>query len=220
MTPINYICIASISLLAMGCVKSSPPPLPLIPSAQLAISYQNATDSLTKARATLLFNGGQSATNCESYYDLISQNRVEESIDNQLVKSEYLTCDALKILLHSSGVSSEYNEMSSMGETLLSNLDLRSFPSSLYRKSSDEFHSLKSLYPIFTSATENVAELNTENWAMTLEVVAVSRINDNEYPDWIVWLTDESKTGNYRGYSTLIIYDPDQYDSLKASIYP
>ena len=107
-----------------------------------------------------------------------------------------------------------------MGDEILSKLDLRSFPSSLSRVGSETLHTLKALYPGQTSYVDNVAELQTEDWAFTVEVVALARINDNSTPDWIVWVFDESKSGNYRGYSTIILYDPDEQEVFRATKYP
>jgi len=35
----------------------------------------------------------------------------------------------------------------------------------------------------------------------------------------IVWVLDESKSGNYRGYSTIIIYDYKDQNQIKATVY-
>ena len=107
-----------------------------------------------------------------------------------------------------------------LGEKLESKLDLRSFPSSLNRIGSEEANTLKSIFPEQTKSFNNVVELQTEDWAFTIEVVALAKINDNSSPDWIVWVLDEAKSGNYRGYSTLIIYDPEKQKKLKAVVYP
>jgi hypothetical protein len=183
-------------------------------------SYQNIDNSLNDKRSTLLFIGGREATDCNSYFDMVSKHRLEETVHNQLVKSEYLICDALKILSGSLGFSHEKVKVLNLGDELLSKLDIRSFPSSINRAGSDISHTLKSIYPYQTSYDDNVANLQTEDWSFILEAVALAGINDNSTPDWIVWVFDESKSGNYRGYSTIIIYDPREQETYKATTFP
>lgn len=109
----------------------------------------------------------------------------------------------------------------SSGEALLSKLDLRTFPSSQNMLSDDQAHTLTALYPERALSGATTAKIDTEDWSLTLEVVAAARLNDNEADDWIVWLTDEAKSGNYRNYRTLVICDPaDQQNSLTTVAYP
>jgi len=186
----------------------------------LKSSYQDIAHSLSKSRGNLLFNNGEVANNCNSYFLLNTKYDVDESVYNQQVKSEYLICDALEILINASSVSnSKINDLS-FGGKLASKLDLRTFPSSLYRTGTEEAHTLKSIFPEQFKSFKNVVEVETEDWAFTLEAVAMAKINNNSLPDWIVWVLDESKSGNYRGYSTLIIYDPEEQKQLKATVYP
>ncbi|WDD97192.1 hypothetical protein [Thalassomonas actiniarum] len=194
--------------------------LPYIENKQLVEAYKHLASSLSQTRKPLLYQGGHQATNCRDYIKLATKHNLDETLYNQTVKSEYLVCDALDILSRSGGVSPVPTDVSTVGEQLLTQLDLRSFPSSLYRASSEHSHTLKSLYPGKTSASGTIASFNSKDWSFTLEVVAITRVNNNEFPDWIVWVLDEAKTGNYRGYSTLIIYDPNTQQSMKGSLYP
>ncbi|KGJ94003.1 hypothetical protein [Colwellia psychrerythraea] len=186
----------------------------------LESSYQDIDNSLSKRRSNLLFNNDEVANNCNSYFLLNSKYDVDESVYNQQVKSEYLICDALEILLNSSSVTNSIINDSSFGEKLASKLDLRTFPSSLHRAGTEKAHTLKSIFPEQFKSFDNVVEVETEDWAFTIEAVAMAKINDNSLPDWIVWVLDESKSGNYRGYSTLIIYDPEERKNIKATVYP
>ena len=211
-----YLCICILT----GCSSVNLQDSPFILNDKLEISYKNIGSTFKKTRNKLSFNGGQVANDCNSYFELTSKYDVEESIYNQQVKSEYLICDALKILSNSSGGYSEKVSDLDLGEELLSKLDIRSFPSSLNRASDESSHTLKSLFPRQTKSFDNVAELQTEDWAFTMEVVALARINNNSLSDWIVWVLDESTSGNYRGYATLIIYDPGKQKIFKAVTYP
>ncbi|MEJ2682509.1 MAG: hypothetical protein P8144_13855 [Gammaproteobacteria bacterium] len=186
---------------------------------ELFRSYQDMDNSLAIKRSTLLFSEGKSADSCKSYYSLYPDYKLDESARNQQVKSEYLICDALRILLSSSGVSNEAVKPLNLGKHLLTKLDLRTFPSSINRSATEDSHTLYSLYPNEASFNDNVAEWQADEWVIAMEVVAVARINKNLKPDWIVWVSDESKLGSYKGYSTIIIYDPSGNDSLTAAAY-
>lgn len=219
MKPRYYWTLLCLAILA-GCASNKLSPPPYIPNEQLKLSYETLEHSLKKKRNIFAFDGGQAANDCITYFELISKSPADETIHNQLVKSEYLICDALNILSESLGISGITSENLDRGGELLSKLDLRSFPSSLNRASNDETHTLKSLFPRETTSAKNTAKLETDDWAFTMEVVALARINDNSFPDWIVWISDESKSGNYRGYSTLIIYDPEERERFKGTSYP
>lgn len=209
-----------ILVILVSCTNKNIHDSHFIPNKELSEAYKDFTNNFKKKRNTLLFIGGGIATNCQTYQDMATKYEIDETINNQITKSEYLICDALKILSTSSKISGENIGILNRGEELLSKLDLRSFPSSLNRASDENAYTLKSLYPQQAKYVGNVAELNIEDWSFILEVVAVTRINDNATLDWIVWVVDESKQGNYRGYSTLIVYDPENQDNFKAIKYP
>ena len=42
----------------------------------------------------------------------------------------------------------------------------------------------------------------------------------NAEPDWIFGWVDEAKSGNYRGYCSVMIYDPVSHWVLKVSVFP
>lgn len=186
----------------------------------LEMAYRNSAYELARDRSELSFSDGKVANNCSSYLELTLKYDLEESVNNQQVKSEYLVCDALTILLSATGLGGENVDALNLGAQLLSQLDLRSFPSSLSNASDEDSHTLKELYSSQANALANIAELQTEESAFSLEVVAVAKINDNIFPDWIVWVVDESKIGNYRGYGTLIIFDPGKKNKFRAIAYP
>ncbi|MBU2869124.1 hypothetical protein [Colwellia sp. E2M01] len=212
-----------ISLLSIcslfGCASVSSNNNHNILNESLKSSYNDLENSLKKDRSNLLFNNDEVANNCNSYFLLNSKYEVEESIYNQQVKSEYLICDALEILISSSeGTDNKATDLT-FGKTLSSKLDVRTFPSSLMRVGTEEVHTLSSISPEELKIYNNMVVVETQDWAFTLEVVASANINDNSFSDLIVWVLDESKSGNYRGYSTLIIYDYKSQSQLKATVY-
>ena len=99
-------------------------------------------------------------------------------------------------------------------------LDLRSFRSSLSKLGDKTKHTLASLYPNNVTFKDFTTIFETEDWVFSLEVVAVAQVNDNTVLDWIIWVSDEAKLGNYRGYATLVVYDPDNQENYTARSYP
>lgn len=181
-------------------------------------AYKNYDESLNKARSELLYSNGEIAKNCLMYFQLMSKDKLDESIYNQVIKSEYLECDALKILSYASdeGIKNKIAQ----GEMLAERLDLSSFPSSLFRMVEKERNTLAALFPKKVSFTSHAAMLDTEDWFFQLEIVGVLNINNNNVPDWIIWLSDESKSGNYRSYTTLVVYDAGDQKKYTATSYP
>lgn len=204
----------------VSCTNKKSPDAPAILNKALLQSYENLDESLKKERKPLYFNGDHISSNCQTYFDMAAKYEIDETIHNQMIKSEYLTCDALKILSSSSGVPAKEISVFNMGEEIISKLDIRSFPSSLFQVADENSNTLKALFPENVSATNNMAELDTDELSFTLEVVAAAKINNNPQPDWIIWLMDESKSGTYRSYQTLIIFDPENQDRLKAVSNP
>jgi len=79
---------------------------------------------------------------------------------------------------------------------------------------------LLALYPKDNLTSDDTATLlETKDWIFRLEVVAVIPLNDNETPDWVIWVSDEAKQGSYYSYSTLVIYDPAAEEPLVATPY-
>lgn len=203
-----------------SCIIIMPQDAPYLINKELLLSYSNFDDSFKKPHNPLTFGEDHIAKNCKTYFEMSSNHDIDETINNQMVKSEYLICDALKILSESSGVKTKNINASNSGEELLTKLDLRTFASSFFRLCDKNSYTLKSLFPEHASSLASVALVETEDWAFTLEIVAVANINENSTPDWVVWVLDESKSGNYCGYSTLIIFDPNNQAIYKATPYP
>lgn len=217
----SHLSVALCWILVAACSDPAPTSRATIFDADLSDAYVYFDQSFAKERSPLSFEGNGIATNCPSYFEKVSKFRIDETVDNQQVKSEYLICDALKLLVDSFPRVAAESMRVVAGKALLSKLDLRTFPSSQNMLSDDRSHTLAELYPDRAASDATTARIGTEDWNLTLKIVAAARLNDNAADDWIVWLSDESKTGTYRNYQTLVIYDPsDQHDGLAAVAYP
>lgn len=208
------------AMLVSACTGTGRQPDNVILDKALLDAYRQGQEALTKARSPLLLQDGGKVHNCKSYLLQASTHRTEESVNNQMIKSEYLVCDALGIL---NGIKKPgYQDAihSNYGQQIAEKLDLRSFPSSLHRMGDAEKHTLNALFPGQVSTNGNLAILEMDDWTFRLEVVAKANLDNNNQPDWIVWLSDEAKAGNYRAYTTLVIYNPYGEKSIRAKIYP
>lgn len=181
-------------------------------------SYVNLKESNVSTKSILLFDNGQSASDCISYLKLTENAKILETVGNQLVKSEYLLCDTLSAISRFELYPEKTQHK--LGEMLLNNLDLRTFPNSLSRLTDDNTFTLKKLFPEQSGASVNAASYESEDWVLTLKVVAILNANNNDIEDWLLQIADESKTGNYRNYATFLVYDIETDKILKAVPFP
>ena len=181
-------------------------------------AYRAIDESMNQKRSALMFEGGGSVVDCEAYLTVSVEKEIVESVSNQAVKSEYLVCDALRLLSQAKRFTGGF-DASRMGVDLRNALDVRTFPNSLVRMADERSYTLAQLFPEQSYATGVAVVYDADDWFLGLKVVAVADINRNSILDWIVQLTDESTEGNYRNYATLVIYDPKAGEVLKAALY-
>ena len=161
-----------------------------------------------RVRSVISFNEGVEARNCVEYLNNLRVYALDEAVNNQLIKSEYLSCEALALIQASTLSRFKPIEASLIGMSLLKYLDLRTFPSSLGMRADDEAHTLDRLFPDHSYVSGYSAGFENADWQYEVRVIAQGDLNGNDQVDWIVWLSDKSKTGNYSGYSTLVVLDP------------
>ena len=158
-----------------------------------------------KHRSEIEFQSGVSVRNCADYVREVKRSHLSESVNNQLVKSEYLRCEVLDLVgetfIGDEEVDRDY------GELIAERLDLRSFPSSMFQIASDEKFTLRAVFPDDTQTKRNGVIYESDDWVFGLDLVAVVDVDDNGLLDWIMWLADESKEGNYHSYTTLVSFD-------------
>ena len=182
-------------------------------------SLHNFNKAFNKLRTELEFESGVKVNNCKSYEKQIITSQLKDGINNQIVKSEYLICDAL-ILLGNKAYD-YHNTDTIMANLLAEKLDLRSFPSSLRPQLDNKNKTFKNLAGTNLLVKDNRIVYETTDWHYKTEIIAVADFNHNNKNDWLLWFSDESKTGNYRGYQTLIVYDIEESErNIKAQSFP
>ena len=181
----------------------------------VASSLNNFKQSFNSKRAEIQFVSGVKVNNCEAYSKEIIKSKISEGVNNQIVKSEYLLCDVLQLLGNKS--YSVVKPNLNISNMIANRLDLRSFPSSLGPRLDDNSYTIKSIAGNDLVVKADSVMYETPDWYFKLELVATGDVNANKKEDWILWVTDESKSGNYRSYQTLVLYDVDASKNIIAA---
>lgn len=185
----------------------------------VASSLNDFKQSFNAKRAELKFISGVKVNSCDAYSKEVKKSKVSEGVNNQIARSEYLLCDALQMLGNQPYSVMKADE--NISHTIANNLDLRSFPSSFGPRLDDESHTLRKIVSNNLAIKGNSVVYETADWYFKLELIAANDINANNIEDWILWVADESKTGNYRSYQTIVIYDVDtSKNTINAKTYP
>lgn len=187
----------------------------------LLLALQDIKHTLTMERAALVFENGASAKNCVAYSNFLSQSPVAESVRNAEIRSEYLLCDSLRLISDRPFIAKKKTLPNSVAMKLLGRLDLRTFPSSLRNRATDQAYTLKALLPGTVQATGSSLAVETSDNFFKLEIVALVPQGRGTAQDWIVWVTDEVKGGNYRSYRTLVVSKSNTPSGhYTAALYP
>lgn len=203
---LSYV-LSVVAVLLFGCVaQSKVPDVVILLNNDTTKAISRYSETASKKRVPVEFDSGEKADTCESYMRLAAKSTLKEDVANQLGKSEYLMCDVLAIVGNRKTIAGDIHKASAYGTALASRLDLRTFPSSLFQMLDENRHTLTQLNAKAVTTTTS-ASSETDDWRYRLELVAVLDVDKNGKPDWVLWLSDESKSGNYRSYQTLIAYD-------------
>ncbi len=207
-----------VMLALSACQSDSVEPTPHIINDTLRVAYQDYDNTWSSTRAPVSFPSGETATSCATYAALKAKEAPLETTQNQLAKSEYVICDSLATLKRAGMSASAVEPSKAYGNVLVERLDLRSVPSSLGPALSDERYTLRALDSQDFPVTQNTyrAGIESDERRTMFEVVATADIDRNGQADWLLWLSDEIKTGTYRGYLALVIYNPAESGTLEA----
>lgn len=168
--------------------------------------------SASCAQTALRFDNGDVANNFLQYSNLLSAGAPDESARSAEIRGEYLVCDAVRLLGVQPFILTQAALPANAVRALYERLDLRTFPSSLRNRADDRTHTLKTLLALGTvTMTRDTVEVETDKQFFSLKIVAVvTRPStqggvQRQQKEWIVWVGDELKDGNYKSYRTLIV---------------
>lgn len=199
------------------------------PNAAVAAALTDLRGALLAPRTALPFDNGGVANNCAQYSNLLSTGAPDESLRSAEIRGEYLVCDAVRLLGVQPFIVTPTALPANAAKTLFERLDLRTFPSSLRNRANSQTHTLKTLLALSTvTMTRDTVEVETSTQFFSLKIVgevnrpATELGGERLQKEWIVWVGDELKDGNYKSYRTLIVRPTS--DSLgrqyTGSIYP
>ena len=182
-------------------------------------SYFGEFDSvaISKERDEINFISGTPANNCSTYLKEVKKSAVKETVNDQIIHTEYLICEVYDLVNGTKIVKQKFGE--NFGSILSSKLDLTSFRSSLNRRARVNGPTLIDLGKKLLTTDESSVTYETEEWFYRLEVVAITDLNHDGLQDWIVSLEDKSKAGNYHAGAILVVLGPTDATLLKAEPY-
>lgn len=198
-------------------------------SAALVAALADLKATLFAPRTTLPFANGVGVNNCVQYSNLLSTSAPDESVRSAEIRGEYLVCDAVRLLGGEPFIVTKAALPANAAKTLFERLDMRTFPSSLRNRADDQTHSLQTLLTSgAVSMTTDTVNVETSAQFFSLKIVGVVHRPATksgrkvQQEEWIVWVGDEMKDGNYKSYRTLIVRPPSDSrgGQYTGSIYP
>lgn len=167
-------------------------------------------------RSPMEFQSGRVVQNCADFLAESKRSRLVGSIDNERERYQYAICDFLGVLEDANWTTPTAKNIGGYGKALSERLDLRSFPSSLHQRVTDERYLPIHLWGDATKTTKYVAEAELPNWYYRAEVVAEADVDHDGRSDWIVWWVDDAQGPTYLSVGVLIISAPTETGLLRA----
>lgn len=202
---IKTVALIALGLIVSGCGKysTSSASSAYIFNKSLIADYQSLNKSLKKKRIEISFKSGKIVNNCVDYLAEMKKSDIFDGVNNTIHHSEYLACEALDLLKSRNIITSK--QKASYGELLSSRLGLSSFPSSINQEAQVYGETLQKLDPKNLKIGNYTVARETDDWIYSIEVIAISDLNNDGTNDLVLWLYDQAKDGNYHAYSTLVV---------------
>ncbi|WP_075187710.1 hypothetical protein [Teredinibacter haidensis] len=167
----------------------------ILNSTKQACAAPEAT--FTKIRNPILFTSGEQANTCLSYFDLKQSSEIDEDVNNMIAAQDYVICDTVKAVQHASKNRFESSGINTAGAHMAERIVLDSFPSSLFQRTDADHKTEKQIFGSNLNIGRYSVVADTPEWHYGLQLHAVLDINGDGLEDWIIWLTDRAKNGDY-----------------------
>ncbi|MFP8967682.1 hypothetical protein ACKC9G_13950 [Pokkaliibacter sp. CJK22405] len=172
--------------------------------------------ALIVPRPSIHFVSGAVVFNCEQYLQAKRTSTLAEDVNNIRQSANYLTCDTLALLQQAKASLPVAGQ--DYGKALAESLDLRSFPSSLAPMLDDDRYTLSRMDNPAVQLSNEVVSYSSEELNFSLQLMALADADGDGVDDWIVWMSDEAKEGNYADYEVLLIHDPQPGKLMTATL--
>jgi hypothetical protein len=215
-----------VATLFIGCsshahANETPPNSVEIQNPSLFRALQDIRQVLKTDRTEFSFENGRTSKNCIEYLNLLPASPPSETTRNSEIRSEYLLCDSVRIISDGPFVAREKKLAGYVTKALFEKLDLRTFPSSLRNRTDNKKNTLKTLFPGQVKFQDSGLQIETSDNFFKLEVVGVVHRGAKPTTEWVVWVTDEVKGGNYKSYRTIVVRASEEPSGrYAATMYP
>jgi hypothetical protein len=179
-------------------------------------AYGHYEEAMVVPRAALALASGRTVSDCADYLAQGQPSLIGEGVNNRIAAQEYLVCDSIAALRKAEGREGTASGPPADGQALLRRLDLRSFPSSLRPMTDDSHFVLADIAAAAVRLDPHAVTVETDEWMFRIEVVADIADAGSGHREWLLWLSDVAKKGNYRAYDVLVVTDPSAAGLLSA----
>jgi hypothetical protein len=188
-------------------------------SPQLEEAFGAYDKTMSERRTPLRFESGRVVDTCNAYLQEAKVSSIYEGVNNEIISQEYLVCPSVAVLQSAARSATTAGSINAYGRELCDRLDFMSFASSLRPRVDDTKRVLSALdNPLETDKYS--CSFSSRDWFLKVEVVAEADFTEDGKTDWLVWVFDEAKTGNYRGYAVLLLSDVSKPGLLTAKTLP
>ena len=143
-------------------------------------------------------------TNCQDFVNNISQYSVEETTHNMHVYADFQVCVISWLLDYAKAASKGFVE-SDFSNTVIDELDLTSFGSSLGQRLDDNKQTLSAFnFSNITQTTDKVT-INDEGWIYEFTLLARGDFNGDGIEDLLVRFLDQSGDASYFSLQILVM---------------
>lgn len=179
----------------------------------LADAKHNRAAAMSTQRTPMQSASGKVIDTCTDYLGQPPTMDWTANPDNAIALPDYVICDSLAALAHAKPTAIVDT---AWGEKLASQLDFRSFRSSLYQRTSDDQFTLEQLAGQPLQIDGHSAALDTAEWFLKVRLVALGDFNNDGHADGLLWLTDQATQGTYISVQAIVVDDIGSGGILKA----
>ncbi|MEQ6340827.1 MAG: hypothetical protein M3A44_04030 [Gammaproteobacteria bacterium] len=212
------IIVVSLSLMISGCDRQENVQTDvLIYNPSVKQAWQSFNVEMAKKRPPLQFDSGKVVGDCIAYLKESRHASISEGVNNQAMAGGYLICPTLSSIQAAKPAAHVFSREKRLGKVLFDRLDVLSFPSSFNQRADAQHNTPRLLSDISWKVGQYSITSDSEDWRISIEVVAELDVNGNGIPDLLLWFLDEAKDGNYKIYRVLEILDAKREGLLKAA---
>jgi hypothetical protein len=154
-------------------------------------------------------------TNCQELVNNIPQYSVEETTNNMQVYGDYQICVISWLIDHAKPANRKF-VAENFSSTVIDELDLSSFGSSLGPRLEDNKQTLSAFEFGNITKTADKVTINDEGWLYEITLLARGDFNNDGIEDLLVRFLDQSGDASYFSLQTLLLEKPSKDAKVTA----